>query len=162
MTNKKKSSTSGLSCKAELRSCQKFKHFSYFFLIVLLVLACEDKKKDFLKSKAIAALNKKTYRLKPAKETPNIYQWYCAPCHGLTGEGNGINSPEMPARPINHTDSALMSMKSDHDLFQAISKGGLAIGRAPCMPPWEYTLDKKTIASLVGYLRGLCKCEHLL
>ncbi len=137
-------------------------------IVILLVSACSEKKEDSPESKkietesdkkTISAIHKETYRLKPSKETPAVYQWYCAPCHGITGEGNGINSPEMPSRPINHTDASLMSMKSDHDLFRAISKGGLAINRAPCMPPWEHTLNKGMIASLVGYLRELCQCE---
>ncbi len=142
--------------------------FVFIFIAFIILPSCE-KKEDILSNKNTktevesqtkSTLNKNTYRLKPTKETRATYKWYCAQCHGITGEGSGINSHRMPVKPINHKDPALMSKKTDNTLFTAISQGGLAIEKAPCMPSFKHTLDKKTIAHLVGYLRELCKCEY--
>ena len=119
------------------------------------------KPKTEVESKTLSALGISVFRLNPTKKTRADYQWFCAPCHGIFGEGNGINSSRMPVKPINHKDPVIMSRKSDKDIFTAIFHGGLAIEKAPCMPPFKHTIDKKTIASLVGYLRELCQCEDV-
>jgi hypothetical protein len=92
-------------------------------------------------------------------KTRETYQWYCSQCHGIKGKGNGINSPHVTVPPRNHTKAYYLETRSDEELFEAISKGGLKIGRAPCMPSWGATLDEKTIWSLVRYIRELCNCE---
>lgn len=144
---------------------------SVLFIIILFLSSCERKEESSQKTESntqtkignniVLAPGVESFRLISTDETPAIYQWYCASCHGIEGEGNGINASGMSVRPINHTDPGVMSKKSDRDLFQAILKGGLAIGRAPCMPPWENTLERQTIASLVGYLREICNCEFI-
>jgi len=93
------------------------------------------------------------------EKTRETYQWYCAQCHGVKGKGNGINSPHVTVPPRNHTKADYLETRSDQELFEAISKGGLKIGRAPCMPSWGATFDEETIWSLVRYIRELCKCE---
>ena len=87
-----------------------------------------------------------------------IYQQYCAPCHGNRGGGNGFNARHLDPRPANHTDAGFMSKRTDTELFDAISGGGRALGKAAIMPPWGNTLDKAQIKSLVQYLRKLCRC----
>ncbi len=88
-----------------------------------------------------------------------IYQRYCAPCHGNRGEGNGFNAKNLDPRPANHTDAVLMSKRTDKELFDAISGGGKAVGKAAIMPPWGNTIDKAQITALVRYLRKLCGCQ---
>lgn len=95
------------------------------------------------------------------ENTRKTYQWYCAQCHGVKGKGNGINSPHVTVPPRNHTKADYLETRSDQELFDAISKGGLKIGRAPCMPSWGATFDKETIWSLVRYIRELCNCEAI-
>ncbi len=89
------------------------------------------------------------------------YRFYCAQCHGTEGHGNGINAPYLTVPPRDHTKADYLETRSDEHLFTAIQKGGLAVGRTPCMPSWEYTLDEDTIHSLVSYIRKLCQCEAL-
>ncbi len=93
------------------------------------------------------------------EKTRKTYQWYCAQCHGVKGKGDGINSPHVTVPPRNHTKASYLETRSDQELFDAISKGGLKVGRAPCMPSWGSTFDEETIWSLVRYIRELCKCE---
>lgn len=94
-------------------------------------------------------------------QTRETYQFYCAQCHGAEGHGNGINAPYLTVPPRDHTKADYLETRSDAHLFTAIQKGGLAVGRAPCMPSWEHTLDEDTMHSLVSYIRGLCRCEAL-
>ena len=87
-----------------------------------------------------------------------IYQRYCAPCHGIKGDGKGFNAKNLDPRPANHTDPDLMTKRTDEDLFDAISKGGKGVGKSTLMPPWGNTFSKSQIESLVMYLRKLCRC----
>jgi len=95
------------------------------------------------------------------QETRNTYQFYCAQCHGTDGHGGGINAPYLTVPPRDHTKADYLETRTDEHLFTAIQQGGLAVGRAPCMPSWGHTLDENTIRSLVSYIRELCQCEAL-
>lgn len=94
-----------------------------------------------------------------SQKTKDTYQWYCAQCHGVKGKGNGINSTFLTVPPRDHTKADYLETRTDEQLFNAIKLGGVAVGRAPCMPAWGHTLDKETITSLVRYIRELCQCE---
>ncbi|MFQ5444531.1 MAG: c-type cytochrome [Nitrospinales bacterium] len=87
------------------------------------------------------------------------YQWYCAQCHGETGHGDGINAKFLTVPPRNHTKADYLETRTDQQLFDTIKFGGLAMGRAPCMPAWGNTLDDDTIHALMRYIRELCQCE---
>ena len=92
------------------------------------------------------------------KNGESIYKWYCTPCHGDEGNGNGFNAKNLDPRPANHTDPKLMTRRTDEELSDAISGGGRRVGKSTLMPPWGNTFDKAKIKSLVQYLRKLCKC----
>ena len=100
-------------------------------------------------------------RVKVTENTRETYQWYCTQCHGIEGKGNGINAKLLTVPPRNHTKADYLETRTDEQLFEAIKFGGLSVGRAPCMPAWEHTLDESTIHSLVQYIRELCQCEAL-
>jgi cytochrome c oxidase cbb3-type subunit 3 len=93
------------------------------------------------------------------QHTKDTYQWYCAQCHGVKGKGNGINSKFLTVPPRDHTKADYLETRTDEQLFNAIKLGGVAVGRAPCMPAWGHTLDEEMISSLVRYIRELCQCE---
>ncbi len=95
------------------------------------------------------------------EKTRDVYQWYCTQCHGVAGKGNGINAKLLTVPPRDHTKADYLETRTDQQLFDAIQRGGLAIGRAPCMPSWGNTLDEDTIHSLVRYIRELCECEAI-
>jgi mono/diheme cytochrome c family protein len=96
--------------------------------------------------------------LPASAETRRTYQWYCAQCHGAQGKGDGINAPHLTVKPLDHTKAEYLSTRTDEQLFNTIQRGGLAVGRAPCMPSWGHTLDEDTIRNLVKYVRELCQC----
>ena len=95
------------------------------------------------------------------EETRQVYQHYCAQCHGVKGHGDGINAPYLVVPPRDHTKGDYLETRSDQQLFDVIKLGGLAVGRAPCMPAWGHTFENKTIHSLVRYIRELCDCKAL-
>ena len=95
------------------------------------------------------------------EKTRQVYRRYCAQCHGVKGHGDGINAPYLVVPPRDHTKSDYLETRSDQQLFDAIKLGGLAVGRAPCMPAWEHTFENETIRSLVNYIRELCDCKEL-
>jgi cytochrome c oxidase cbb3-type subunit III len=89
-----------------------------------------------------------------------LYKTYCAQCHGIRGDGMGINLRDMSVQPRDHTDTAWMSGRTDDDLFKAVKEGGLALSKSVLMPPWEGVLDDDAIHRLVEYMRELCECTH--
>ncbi|MHB8368346.1 MAG: c-type cytochrome [Leptospirales bacterium] len=95
-----------------------------------------------------------------AASAKDNYRTYCAQCHGLQGNGRGVNIRDMSVQPRNHTDAEYMSTRSDQDLFTADQKGGLAIDKSVLMPPWGDTLTSAEIRDMVQYLRTLCHCKN--
>jgi mono/diheme cytochrome c family protein len=87
----------------------------------------------------------------------DLYEYYCAICHGKTGEGDGFNSFQLSVPPAKHADAALMSTLSDADIREVIKGGGPALGRSPLMPPWGRVLTDRDVADLVVFIRTLSK-----
>ena len=95
-----------------------------------------------------------------AKETAaENYKAYCVQCHGMEGNGKGVNIRDMSVQPRDHTDAKSMSGRSDEMLYKVIKEGGSAISKSVLMPPWEDTLSDEEIKDLVGHLRMMCKCK---
>ncbi|MEW6272511.1 MAG: multicopper oxidase domain-containing protein [Thermodesulfobacteriota bacterium] len=88
------------------------------------------------------------------------YRTYCTPCHGLAGNGKGINVASMAVQPRDHTDTREMATRSDQDLFNAITGGGPAVGKSALMPPWRSLLDDDQVWALVKHLRKLSHTEQ--
>ncbi len=88
----------------------------------------------------------------------SLHVKYCAPCHGVTGDGAGYNAGYLPVSPARHADSTSMSRLSDDVMFDAIYAGGYVMNKSNRMPPWGYTLEPGEIRQLVAYIRRLCRC----
>lgn len=91
-----------------------------------------------------------------ARHGQALYKSYCTQCHGLAGNGKGINTPHLSVQPRDHTDRAEMSARTDDDLFKAIKQGGQAVNKSILMPNWDGNLSDDEIRDLVAYLRQLC------
>jgi cytochrome c oxidase cbb3-type subunit III len=95
-----------------------------------------------------------------AKETAaDNYKTYCVQCHGMDGNGKGVNIRDMSVQPRDHTDAKSMSTRSDDALFKVIKEGGLSIDKSVLMPSWGDTLTDDEIHDMVKHLRTLCKCK---
>lgn len=88
----------------------------------------------------------------------SLHLKYCAPCHGVTGDGAGYNAEYLPVPPARHADSTSMSRLSDDVMFDAIFAGGYVMNKSNRMPPWGYSLEPGEIRQLVAYIRRLCRC----
>lgn len=85
-----------------------------------------------------------------------LYRIYCTQCHGVEGNGKGVNAATLSVQPRDHTDTAEMSARTDEDLFKAIKHGGKAVNKSVLMPNWDANLSDDDIHALVAYLRELC------
>lgn len=95
----------------------------------------------------------------PPDDPATVYRRFCAPCHGLTGDGDGYNAPFLSVRSTAHASAAYMSTRSDDALYDAIAGGGYIMNRSARMPPYGGTLSAAQIRGLVAYLRTLCRCN---
>ena len=88
-----------------------------------------------------------------------IYLEHCAPCHGLTGKGDGnYYASGLEPKPRNFTDSKYMRPLKDEYLFGVISKGGAAFGKSQYCPPWGATLKyEEKVWNLITFLKTLYK-----
>lgn len=94
-----------------------------------------------------------------ATSAEDNYKHYCWQCHGMQGDGMGLNVKDMSVQPRDHTSAKAMGGRSDADLFKVIKEGGLAIDKSVLMPPWDASLSDDEIHDLVKYLRKLCQCS---
>jgi mono/diheme cytochrome c family protein len=88
-----------------------------------------------------------------------LYARHCTDCHGESGRGDGWNAPNLPVAPTAHADPALMSLRPDDTLFDAIYAGGYVLDGSPRMPAFGALLAPDEIRALVGHIRVLCLCE---
>ncbi len=96
----------------------------------------------------------------PAAEADQLFKFYCAQCHGLTGKGDGPNvTNDFPVSPRNFTNAAEMDKLSDADIKNVVLDGGQAMSKSPMMPPWGKTLTAEDVDALVKHLRKLCACK---
>lgn len=95
-----------------------------------------------------------------AADSKQVFDFYCAQCHGTDGKGKGINvTKDFATDPRNLTDSSEMAKRSDEDLRGVIKDGGPSISKSALMPPWGSTLTADEVEGLVKYIRKLCDCK---
>lgn len=84
-----------------------------------------------------------------------VFQTYCAGCHGDTGQGDGFNAFNLDPHPRDLSDPAFQKKTSAADLADAIRRGGAGVGLSSLMPPWGHTLNARQIDAVVLYIRTL-------
>jgi len=84
-----------------------------------------------------------------------IYEQYCALCHGPQGKGDGSLSANLDPKPRNHTDGAYMNTLSDDHLLNIVGGGGGVAGLSPIMPAWKDILSAQQIQDVVAFVRTL-------
>jgi cytochrome c oxidase cbb3-type subunit 3 len=106
---------------------------------------------------AAIAVNGAAFSMENAEDN---YKTYCTQCHGIQGNGKGLNIRDMSVQPRDHTDAKAMSGRSDEDLAKVIKEGGVAINKSVLMPPWGDEFSDEEVNNLVQYLRKLCNCSY--
>jgi len=95
-----------------------------------------------------------------AADSKQVFEFYCAQCHGMDGKGRGINvTKDFATDPRNLTDSTEMAKRTDNDIRNVIKEGGPSINKSALMPPWGATLSAAEVDGLVTYIRKLCDCK---
>jgi mono/diheme cytochrome c family protein len=90
-----------------------------------------------------------------AKRGRDLYQYYCALCHGKQGDADGFNATNLKTPPARHTDPILMGTLSDAQIQRITREGGQALGRSPQMPPWGGVLKSQEISDITAFIRTL-------
>src|SRR5215470_2902648 len=83
-----------------------------------------------------------------------IYEHVCVGCHGPTGQG-GRMAAMLTVPPRNLADQAYMGTRSDQQLFDVISKGGVVAGLSAAMTAFGGQLSEQQIWDTVAYVRTL-------
>lgn len=90
-----------------------------------------------------------------------LYRWYCLPCHGLEGRGDGPTGERLAVRPRDLTrgiyklkTSGPGEMPFDEDLYRTITAGIPPSG----MPPFA-EFDSEERWSLVAFVKSLARDE---
>lgn len=84
-----------------------------------------------------------------------IYQRYCATCHGDAGDGQGFNAFNLDPKPRSHIDKFARESVTDEELTRSIALGGAGRGKSPLMPRWGRTLNPRKIRYVIAYIRLL-------
>ncbi|NTU87166.1 MAG: c-type cytochrome [Chlorobiaceae bacterium] len=84
-----------------------------------------------------------------------LYLGYCFICHGQTGRGDGPYAASLSARPADLTDKGYFDKKTDQEIYDFISRGGIAHGKSIHMRPFGMQLTRRQIMDLVAYVRVL-------
>jgi mono/diheme cytochrome c family protein len=120
-----------------------------FVAVLLLLAACQQKGRA---PEAVAPPHASLYEHQIGKE---VFQHYCAGCHGDTGAGDGFNSFNLDPHPRDLGDPKFQKSKTNADLADAIRRGGAGVGLSSLMPPWGKTLDARQVDAVVLYVRSL-------
>ncbi len=95
-----------------------------------------------------------------AADGKQVYDFYCAQCHGAEGDGKGPNITEdFATSPRNFTESAEMAKLTDADIKNIVLDGGPAVGKSELMPAWSKSLTTDEVDALVVELRKFCNCK---
>jgi cytochrome c oxidase cbb3-type subunit 3 len=90
-----------------------------------------------------------------------LYQYYCAQCHGANGDGKGINATEdLPTQPKDFTSPKNLPVFSDQQIVNTITHGGPKEQLSFIMPAWGDILSTEEIDLLRERLREICKCKY--
>ena len=140
--------------------------FVIFGAVVLFILGCTHWGGGPVLSHAADVVPQRKIAVPPKKETElahsqirgkAIYLYYCATCHGDTGNSDGFNAYSLPEPPPKLSDTKFMALLSDETIKQAIKEGGGGIGLSPYMPIWGGVLTDRDISDVTSYLRTLGK-----
>ncbi|WP_163865750.1 cytochrome c [Myxococcus eversor] len=92
---------------------------------------------------------------KPKGRAEHLYRLLCSQCHGVLGNGRGINARSLFVAPRNHRSSQEMSGLTRDSVITAIRSGGSAVGKSTLMPPWGSVLGRADIELLAEHVLTL-------
>ncbi|MBQ73963.1 MAG: cytochrome C [Gammaproteobacteria bacterium] len=98
-----------------------------------------------------------------ATQPSEVYNYYCAQCHGSDGKGNGPNvTKDFATDPRDFSKVEDMQKLSDDDIRNVILNGGASVSKSSLMPAWSGTLSDEEVDGLVGVLRCISQSKAKL
>ncbi|HEX5771752.1 MAG TPA: c-type cytochrome [Nocardioidaceae bacterium] len=85
------------------------------------------------------------------------YRAYCASCHGVDGDGQGIAAGRIEPSPRSFRNPTWMAGQTDEKLVDAVTHGR----PGTAMPPFGALLSNAEIARLVEYIRAFSSPEAI-
>jgi mono/diheme cytochrome c family protein len=82
-----------------------------------------------------------------------LFDQYCATCHGDGGKGDGQNASNLTPPVPDLTTSK--NLADPTYVRRVIAEGSAAVGRSPLSPPWGRNLSSQEIEYLTLYCRAL-------
>ncbi|MDX8410727.1 MAG: cytochrome c [Mariprofundaceae bacterium] len=93
-----------------------------------------------------------------AADIKQMYDFYCAQCHGFDGKGKGVNvTKDIATTPRDFSNKVDMEKRSDEDIRTVIKGGGPSISKSALMPPWGKTISDADVEQLLAYIRKFVK-----
>jgi mono/diheme cytochrome c family protein len=101
-----------------------------------------------LPSRPLPASSPLPWNLQTLERGRQRFEIYCAPCHGLTGAGQGIVAlrGKWPAGDLRE---ARIQQLSDREIFEVITNG------VRTMPPYRFQIEEQDRWAIVAYVRVL-------
>ena len=86
-----------------------------------------------------------------------IYKLQCSKCHGDSGAGDGKEAAKLKEKPHDWTaGKGDLKTMDDKKMFDIISKGGPAVGKARTMPAYP-KLSEADVKNVMAYVKTLGK-----
>ena len=95
-----------------------------------------------------------------SSKTAKQYAFYCAPCHGESGNADGFNAAHLPQKPAALSNKDYIATRNDGTLYDGIYAGGYILDKHHFMPPWRTLFSDAEIRDLVHFIRKMCDCEE--
>jgi mono/diheme cytochrome c family protein len=86
-----------------------------------------------------------------------VFERSCALCHGPAGKGDGPMAASFNPQPQDLTDRAVMTKRTDWQVYLIIRDGGKVLGLSPQMYSFKTILKDQQIRDVAAYVRGLAK-----
>jgi mono/diheme cytochrome c family protein len=87
-----------------------------------------------------------------------LFDQYCATCHGDGGKGDGQNASNLNPTVPDLTTSR--NLEDEAYVRRVIVEGSAAVGRSPLSPPWGRSLSPQEIEYVTVYCRALATKKH--
>jgi len=91
------------------------------------------------------------------KRGHDLFNQYCASCHGESGKGDGPGGANLSIKPQDLTLGAVMNPLTDEFLHRIISDGPQSVGLSSLMPPFKPQLGDKQIEEIIQYVRTMAE-----
>jgi len=86
-----------------------------------------------------------------------VFQQYCASCHGPQGQGDGPVGKTLNPPPRNFQEAKFKYGDSPKDHFDIVTNGAASKGGSPLMAPWGAVIPEADRWAVVKYVISLKK-----